>query len=167
MADEWTGYWGAVAGVGATLLGLAFVTFQLRAREWRATPARHLTAVFTLCELAAPVIISLTSLWPGHPWRQSTLIVAALAAVLLLVYRLKVRAEPGKDDFSARHARLSWITVCVIMVLVVGALVSEQAGLKIVASGMLWLLVSGASESWLFLEPAGFGEPPTGTESDS
>lgn len=30
MRNDWVGFWAGVAGVGTTLLGLAFATFQLR-----------------------------------------------------------------------------------------------------------------------------------------
>lgn len=75
--DEWISLFSALSGVAATLLGLAFVTFQLRSSHWRGQPLKQAVALRTLTELAAPMIFGLIFLFPGHPYITAGYVVGA------------------------------------------------------------------------------------------
>lgn len=151
------GFWSAIAGVGATLLGLAFVTFQLRAEQWRSKRLRYLVAVFTLSELGGPVAIALVCLMPNHLWRQASFASAAVGLVLFVRYRLAVKRErklAPLDKFDKLMSRLSWFTFVVLMLLGLAATIpKDTSSLAILGGCMVWLLISGATECWIFIFP--------------
>ena len=155
MTEDWVGYWAAVSGVGATLLGLAFVTFQVRIEHWRSSRLKSMTAAFTLTELAGPTLISLWSLTPNHPWRAAAGVSGVVGVCLWGYYRYVYLHTPDSDKtkFDRTQARLSWLTLVVSGAILVSAVIGDSTGLRLLGVALIWLLISGSIEAFLFLAP--------------
>ncbi len=154
MRNDWVGFWAGVAGVGTTLLGLAFATFQFRPTQWQGSTLRRLIAVFTLTELAAPVLISLVCLFPGHPWRSAAVGAGASGLCLVGIYWWRYHQAKSRltlTSFDRTQWRYSWVSFGVALLMLWSTTRDERLGLRLLAGAMVWLLVSGSVESWLFM----------------
>lgn len=157
--DEWVSLFSALSGVAATLLGLAFVTFQLRSWHWKGQPLKQAVALTTLTELAAPMIFGLIFMFPGHPYRTAGYIVGAagyaVAGGHLLIF-IRHRAIAERFDW----AQLGGTAV----ILTTFSILTWAPDIRWKAGVLVWMIFSGASEAWLFLRPGEIDEDAARTD---
>lgn len=146
--DEWVPFFEYLVGASAALLGLAFVTFQVRAEHWRGRPLRQPVAVGTLAELAAPLFFGLLFLLVGHPWRQAGYIVGAFGYSTIIFHLLAY--------YKHRIEALSWdrkqllgvsVTAITFSILMWSPSIYWKAYVSV------WFVFSGFGEAWLLVQP--------------
>lgn len=144
----WLGFFGVLAGASTALLSIAFLTFQVKADQWRRDVLLQVVAIRTLVELLVPLFVSLVTLIPGHRWHLAGALAGA-GGYVLVGYHVAV-ASIGRRRMD-RFDKMQLVGSVTIMmaaysILAFGALVW-------VASVLVWLLVSGSAEAWMFLDP--------------
>jgi len=157
--DQWSGFFSTIASIAAALLAVAFLTFQLRIDVWRdGGRLRHMTAVFTLWEFGAPLLIALILAMPAHPWRVAAILAGAIGLAVLTTFWVLYGKTPrsASDDerrFEENQFGLSFISLGTFGGMVAAGLMGEQAGMYLLAALSIWSLISGAYEAWIFLKP--------------
>lgn len=163
MEAQWNDFWALIGGIAATLLGLAFNAFQNRVEDWRSSPPRHLVAVFTLGEFGVVVVMALVCRMPGDQWSWTARCTTLVGLVLVGAYRFALRRHQAVlEPFDHTQRKLSWVTVVVLLVLGAASVLPARHGLPAVAGLMVWFVVSGSIESWLFLRGPSTVEAPVG-----
>lgn len=161
--EDWTGFFGGVAGVSVTLFSVMFITFQVKSATWHSSRLKGIAAVASLIELLVPLFTALIALTAGHPWRVAAWIAGALGlAVVVIHWTLYVRdrGKPYCDGFDRVQARGAALSFAVYTGLIGAGFLSPSVGLYVVAGLSIWLLFSGAFEAWWLLEPKGLTPPP-------
>lgn len=144
--DEWIGFFQYLSAIAATLLGLAFLTFQVRAEIWRGHPLRQTVAVTTLAELAAPMFFGLIFLFPDHPWTEAGFVVGLGGYGVIMWHLVEfIRRYNEADSFDKKQMLGSTI------VLATFSCVMWIPSLPWKAGFLVWMIFSGLSEAWIFL----------------
>jgi len=68
MFGEWEGFFTTVAGVSVAAFSVLFVALQVKSDRWTSSRSKTWAAMAALTELLVPLIASLISLMPAHPW---------------------------------------------------------------------------------------------------
>lgn len=171
MLATWSPYFIAMSASAAAVFALLFVAFQVN-DEWRKKDQaleRH-WATGTLYELAVPAVISLTVLMPHVlVWLSITLTLSVVGLVLTFqgrhLYRRILRTEsdnlPTTHEWNGKWGTRIHTGIYGLLLLGSGTALWNQifstdpgrsgwfvAGIWIVAGVSLWLLISGAFQSW-------------------
>lgn len=161
--DKWTGFFSAIAAVSAAIIAIAFLTFQVKSEMWRRDKLLNHVAIFTLTEFGTPLVTGLIFLMPSHPWRIAAIIVGVAGLGLVGSYWKAYRTKDKPSDFDRLELRLSIISLVRYSLLIVAGLLPQDFGSYLLASLLVWFLISGSIESWWLLEPKGMdaseGEP--------
>ncbi|GAA0612943.1 hypothetical protein [Streptomyces crystallinus] len=153
--EQWSGFFSTLAGAAAALLAVSFVTFQLKIEIWRrGGRLRHLTAVFTVWEFGAPLLIALIMAMPARPWRVAAILTGLIGLAVLGTYWVTYARTPRsrRESFDRQQFKLSFISLGAFGGMVVAGLLWEQTGIYLLASLSLWSLLSGTYEAWVYLE---------------
>lgn len=180
MPSEWTDYFTAVAGISATLLGLAFVAFTLSSGWHEKTkPLLRIVAIQTLAELLVPVLIGLSALMPVQPWHdfvgwssvvpdtqwQLIAIMCGVAGLALAVWhitayrswaRSRVNAgeashETGRTADESFDRKQVWLDGFPLASYSAVLLAGLFGWPGLLAGALLWLIFSGSVEAFWFL----------------
>lgn len=159
--DAWNGYFQTLAGVSATLLGLAVVAFQLHPENWAKDPLRHPVAVLSLTELAGPLFFSLMVMFPaGHrvfwnwlPDQQGYIVAGWIVGVFggaviawHLVAYLREKERQSFDHWQMGGDIISVYTFGVML---------APVGLEWKAAVAVWMCFSGIVEAWVYFSVPG------------
>lgn len=146
--ENWNDFFAAITGVSVVLLSIAFLTFQVRSKMWHKEPLRQVVAVTTLAELAAPAFFGLLVLTPDHPWKVAGILVGVGGYAVMtwhIVLLAKHRTKVGTFDKLQAFGLLMTGTTFSLML--------WYSSLAVKSYVCVWLIFSGASESWIFLNP--------------
>lgn len=148
--EEWIVYFQYLTAVAATLLGIAFLTFQVRSDIWRLHPLRKTVAVTTLTELAAPMFFGLFFLMPHHPWLWGGRIVGAVGYIVMVWHLIEyIRHREVADSFDRKQ--LAGISITIVTF----SLLLWWPNIAVKAYTALWMVFSGSTEAWIFLRAPG------------
>jgi hypothetical protein len=157
---DWLGFFGAVAGVSATLFSVMFITFQVKSDTWNSSRLKQITALAALFELLIPLFMALIALMADHPWRVAAWVSGGLGILVVAIHWfLYVRDRSIRDNFDLLQARGAWISFAVYSTMIVGGGLGNPLGLYLMGGTSIWLLFSGAFEAWWHLEPRGVTPP--------
>ena len=150
--DQWQVFFGALAGISATLLGLAFVAFQM-SRSWHVSGPRRAVAQQTLAEFLVPVLIGSSVLMPGEQWRLVAWF-CGISGLLLMAHQVRAASGKTADAFDRRQAQLNVITFFVYAAILLAAVLGAADGSPLLAWPCLWLILSGSVEAFAFMAAA-------------
>lgn len=154
--NDWTGFFGAVAGVSVTLFSVMFVTFQVRYDTWHSSRLKEITALSALFELLVPLFAALITLLADHPWRYAACIAGSLGLITVGIHwTLYYWDRKVVDKFDKLQARGALLSFVIYSTMIAGGVLGTSSGLYLVGGISIWLLLSGAFEAWWHLEPKG------------
>lgn len=163
---QWTGFYAALAGVAAALLGLLFVAISLRLNVFRDAQVADVRdfALLVFGQYLALVLLSLLALFPDAD--LATLGVAALVSGGLgLLWGIAITQQYRRLN-TAPGTRARWVlSVAVVNVaamtalLIAGGLLvrGDDAALRGLALATMALLVAASAETWVLLSHARAG----------
>lgn len=157
LLHDWTGFYTLTGTAAATLIGLQFVAMSLSLTLQRNQPEKVLRMFVTptLAHFALVMIISCVLIVPLPTilWLSILLAIASLAGLSLLVSQARNLLYAYKHSSLGRGRWLSYFVVPLIAYLLVIVasiyeLFTTDAGLFILAGGVLLLLVVGIRNAW-------------------
>jgi hypothetical protein len=141
-----------VAALAATLFSVMFVTLQVRWRLWARSGLRRAIATSALGELMIPLFVSAISLMADNPWRVAAWI-GGLFGICVILWHW--RSYILEFDLAERYDRVqaggAWWSFGLYLTVFASGFLSPGLGIYILASIIIWLLFSGASEAWILL----------------
>ena len=158
MLSSWTDFLSMLAQVAVALLALLFVSFQIARDRWVSKPARQLVAIQTLLEFLTPSFFAIIALLPVAPfnigsvqlsgWQIGGFLTSIFGLVVsLAVSRYGLTHHKSIDKFLETQLKLQPIAILEYVLI----LIFSIAGNLVLASiMMIWLLLSGSFETWLF-----------------
>lgn len=154
IISSWTQFYEATAGVSVTLFSVMFVTLQVKSESWHTNKLKSAVAVAALAELMIPFLAGVVILMAGNPWRLATWIVGGFGIVIVLYHWYSyARWRKSARRWDTIQAITSTLSLAVYVAVVYAGFLAPTLGLRLLASALVWLLFSGASESWLLLSP--------------
>ena len=153
--ERWANFYLLTSAAAATLIGLLFVIITLGAERGveDATVKIRMYLTPTVVYFASVLLLAALLSFPNHTRLTATLCIC-LAGVLGLLYSgTSLLGGGDKKNFGERVDRISYgiIPFAAYGLLVLGGVLSlyhPQAGLTLVAVGMLSLLTLGIRNSW-------------------
>lgn len=150
--DDWITFFGALAGLSATIFSVMFVTFQVRSELWKDSRLRRAVAISALGELLVALLVSLISLMAGNPWRTAAMVAGGFGVMVILAhwyFFILDRAEAR--PFDRAQAKTAWFSFTLYVTIFTCGFLDPKPALYVIASISTWLLFSGASEAFLLL----------------
>jgi hypothetical protein len=158
LSPSWTDFLSMLAQAAVALLALLFVSFQIARDRWITKPARQFVAIQTLLEFLTPSFFAIIALLPverlslGKCQLMVWQIGGALTSVLgllvsLVIIRYGMTHQKNIDGFFKNQLRLQPIAVIEYSLILV---FSIAGSLTLASAMMIWLLLSGSFETWLF-----------------
>jgi hypothetical protein len=158
--STWSDFLSTLAQVSVSLLALLFVSFQITRNRWTKKPARQLVAIQTSLEFLTPSFFAFVALLPAEPitiygqqinvWQMGAIFtstIGILISLALLRYGFVHPNQKKSDNFLRSQINLQ------PMALLEYAAIfwfSYSGNLVLTSAMMIWLLVSGSYETWLF-----------------
>lgn len=150
--SDWIAFYSAIAALSATLFSVMFLALQVRWRLWKGSRLRRVVATSALAELMIPLFSSIILLMPAHPWRIAVWVTGLFGiAVVLSHWSVFITHRAEAAEYDRIQAITGWLSFCIYFFLFVSGFLPSRLGVYILASLSVWLLFSGASESWLLL----------------
>ena len=141
-----------MAGLAATLFSVMFVALQVRWRLWVRSGLRRAVATSALGELMIPLFVSAIALMADNPWRIAAWIGGLFGiGVILWHWRSYILEFDRAEQYDRLQARGAWWSLGVYLSVFIAGFLDPAPGLYILASILVWLLFSGASEAWILL----------------
>lgn len=158
MSAEWTTFLSVLAQSGIALLALLFIGFQIARERWISKPMRKLVAVQTLIEFLVPSFFAFVALLPVQQVAMGNLQLAGwqlggmLAGIVgvftaAFITRHGIQNRRKLDSFGQNQLRLQWMAFGEYTLILLFAAIGSLVGVSIM---MVWLLMSGSIETWLF-----------------
>lgn len=161
MFGEWEGFFTTVAGVSVAAFSVLFVALQVKSDRWTSSRSKTWAAMAALTELLVPLIASLISLMPAHPWPIAAWITGGFGLLVIWGHLLVYQRDKSPDRFDGVQAILSvCVSTPVYGAMIAAGFVSEPVGLYMLGGLSIWLLFSGATEGWFLLEPRSISATP-------
>lgn len=145
--NDWLPVLQVFPGVSVTLLAIAFVTFQVKLDIWSEGPLRQSVAISNLAELSTPMFFSLIALMPGHPWVLAGRLTGVAGYIVVAVHFLLYWKTPAnlRTPFDKTQ-------ICgAVFLFVTFSLLLWIPNLRVKVYVLIWMLFSGAVESWWYL----------------
>lgn len=149
---EWHGFYGAVAGVGATLVGLVFVAISIHVARSPADARTRRLAVMSAVNLSHPMLAALIMLMPVASGTQGAVLM--LLALNTLGATLTISTgEARKPDGQNRQMVLYryFVPLAASVLLLVGAIgiaLGHSWGLAAVPMFVLVMFAIGLDNAW-------------------
>jgi hypothetical protein len=153
--ERWANFYLVTSAAAATLIGLLFVIITLGAERGveDATVKIRMYLTPTVVYFASILLLAALLTFPNHNRLTATLCICLAGALGLLYSGTTLIGGGNKKSFGERNDRISY---AIIPFAAYGLLVSggvllfyhPQAGLTLVAVGMLSLLTLGIRNSW-------------------
>lgn len=150
--DSWHDFSSASASASATIFAVLFAAVQFRHAHWSASRLRIHIVLGGIFELLLPVVASLIWLIPGAPWQLGAGLTGSLGWISLIVLTtafLRHGAEMAK--YECLVASLLPLSAAVYTVDLLAAFDLFSQSREWAAATFVWLIISGASESWAAL----------------
>ena len=158
MVSSWSDFLSVLAEVSVALLALLFVSFQITRDRWISKPARQLVAVQTLLEFLTPSFFAIIALLPVQPfnlanvrlsaWQIGGLLTSILGLVVsLTVARYGLKHRKSIDNFLKTQLKLQPIAMLEYVLIFAFSITGNLVWASVM---MVWLLLSGSYETWLF-----------------
>ncbi len=158
MSTSWNEFLSVLAQASVSMLALLFVTFQISRERWVGEAKRRFVAIQTLLEFFVPSFFSLIALLPINPflfgrikvyhWQLAGFLFSCCGlgiAVKILLYNRKHLNET--DKLFKNQVKLQPVSLIEYLFLLCLSLAGNFLGVTIL---MIWLLISGSYETWLF-----------------
>jgi hypothetical protein len=159
MSDEWIAFLSVLAQSAIALLALIFIAFQIARERWIHEPMRKLVAIQTLLEFLVPAFFAFLALLPIQQiaigslcfarWQLGGMLaglVGMCTAAYIAIYGIRYRQ--ALDPFGLRHLKMQWLPFMVYVLIFFFAIWVES--LALTSGMMLWLLISGSAQTWMF-----------------
>ena len=164
MIPAWNEFFSTLAQISISLAALLFVSLQITREKWITKSARKLIAFQTLLEFLIPSFVAFIALMPAEPlhifgkstyyWQIAGILGAILGlAISLLLLRLGLFHYHTFDAFIKNQVKYQGFALLEYLIVLGASLYGQLVLLSLV---MIWLLISGSVETWLF-----FGEHST------
>lgn len=154
----WIDFFEMLAQVAVALLALLFVTFQITREKWISKHTRKLIAIQTLLEFLVPSFFAMIALLPIDPiqlgkfqlsiWQIGGILFSLVGLIMsykIIRYGNNNRESLGsffkKQKGYQKYAIIEYLFILIFSVLNMLAWTSIM---------LIWLLLSGSIETWMF-----------------
>lgn len=149
---EWHGFYGAVAGVGATLVGLVFVAISIHLTRKPADARTRLLAVMSMVNLSHPMLAALIMLMPVPSGVQGAvlgLLALNTLAASVTISRDGARRPEGQNRQMVIYRYVVPSIASVVLLLgAVGIALGNAWGLAAVPVFVLAMFGVGLDNAW-------------------
>ena len=172
MSPSWTDFLSILAQASVSMLALLFVSFQIARERWVSKAPRRLVAIQTLLEFLVPSFFAIIALLPinSFPFLKIQFYQWQIAGFLLSICGLFVSGKilqynrkntDDIDEFFKKQVKLQWVSLFEYLLVM---WFSIDGNLFCASLMMIWLLLSGSYETWLFF--AELDEKPNNSKKD-
>lgn len=171
MESTWANFFSILAESSVAMLALLFVSFQIAREKWVTNHSRRLIAVQTLLEFLTPSFFALIGMLPIKEfnvgkmyftvWQIGGLFTSIFGLIICYVIIMYgINNKNNVDKFFKTQFKLQIISVIEYLAIFISSLIGD---LLLTSILMIWLLLSGSFETWLFfseLDNKGTPLPP-------
>jgi hypothetical protein len=156
MLRDWSVFFTAQVGAGATLTGLVFVALSINLKEILAGPGLPSRAGEALILLMQPVVIGAFALIPGQSlnvFGLEVLAVGALTSYQITKMIWTARALLVEQPRWQMATRISFAEGATLPTLVAGAMLTAglSAGLYVETAALVLCVLDGVLDAWVLL----------------
>jgi hypothetical protein len=159
MSSSPTDFYSVMSQVAVSLLALLFVSFQIAHKRWVKSTGRKILAIQTSFEFMTPLLFSLCVILPTNTfilfgikivvWKTGGVIIGAIGLIIACWFVIYAWRHPkNRDIFVKRQLALQLVAIFFDYIPIM--IWSILGRLDVVSLWMIWMLVSGSVETWLF-----------------
>jgi len=154
----WIDFFEMLAQAAVALLALLFVTFQITRDKWISKSTRKLIAVQTLLEFLVPSFFAMIALLPIDPiqvwnfqlsiWQIGGISLSLIG--LIMSYKIIRYGKKNLENiggFFKNQLKLQGIAIIEYLLILIFSALNILTWASIM---LIWLLLSGSYETWLF-----------------
>lgn len=158
MEPSWADFFSILAETSVALLALLFVSFQIAREKWVTNPSRRLIAVQTLLEFLTPSFFAIIALLPIkefiiintciNVWQIGGVFTSIFGLITCyVIVKYGINNRNNIDKFFKTQLILQILSITEYLAIFISSL---DGNLLLTSILMIWLLLSGSFETWLF-----------------